>query len=46
MWIAALMPAVICIALYVAAGLRRDEERYAGAVSGSSATGASTPAIS
>jgi hypothetical protein len=46
MWLAALVPAVICIALYVAAGLRRDEERYAGAVSGSAATGTSTPAIS
>ncbi|HEX2102794.1 MAG TPA: MFS transporter [Solirubrobacteraceae bacterium] len=46
MWAAALVPAAICVVLYVAAGLRRDEERYAGAVSGSSATGASTPAIS
>jgi MFS family permease len=46
MWLAALVPAVICIALYVAADLRRDEERYAGAVSGSAATGTSTPAIS
>ena len=47
MWLAALVPAVICVVLYVAAGLRRDEERYAGAVSGSSAAvGTSTPAIS
>jgi MFS family permease len=46
MWLAAIVPAVICVVLYAAAGLRRDEERYAGAASGSSATGTSTPAIS
>jgi MFS family permease len=46
MWLAAIVPAVICVVLYAVAGLRRDEERYAGAVSGSSATGTSTPAIS
>jgi MFS family permease len=46
MWVAAIVPAVLCVALYVAAGLRRDEERYAGAVSGSAAAGTSTPAIS
>jgi MFS family permease len=45
MWLAAVVPAVLCVVLYAAAGLRRDEERYAGAVSGS-AVGASTPAIS
>jgi hypothetical protein len=46
MWIAAIVPAVSCIALFVAAGLRRDEERYAGAVSASATAGTSTPAIS
>ena len=46
MWLAALVPAAICVVLYAVAGLRRDEERYAGAVSGSSVTGTSTPAIS
>jgi MFS family permease len=46
MWAAGIVPAVICVVLYAAAGLRRDEERYAGAASGSSAAGASTPAIS
>jgi MFS family permease len=46
MWVAAIVPAAICVALYVVAGLRRDEEAYAGAVSGSAAAGSSTPAIS
>ena len=46
MWLAAIVPAVICVVLYAVAGLRRDEERHAGAVSGSSVTGTSTPAIS
>jgi MFS family permease len=46
--LAALAPAVATLILYVVAGLRRDEERYADAVSGASvaATGESTPAIS
>ncbi|MEA2290442.1 MAG: hypothetical protein QOD55_2439 [Solirubrobacteraceae bacterium] len=44
--IAAIVPAVACVVLYVVAGLRRDEERYAGAASGSSTLGSSTPAIS
>ena len=48
MWLAAIVPAVICVVLYAVAGLRRDEERYAGAgvVSGSAVAGTSTPAIS
>ncbi|MEA2316203.1 MAG: hypothetical protein QOD44_392 [Solirubrobacteraceae bacterium] len=44
--LAALVPAVATVALYVIAGLRRDEERYAGAGAGSSRTGSGTPAIS
>ncbi|MEA2384262.1 MAG: hypothetical protein QOH72_4233 [Solirubrobacteraceae bacterium] len=51
--LAAIAPAVACIALFFVAGLRRDEERYADAVSGASATaadsaagGGTTPAIS
>jgi len=46
--LAAVVPAVAMVVLYFAAGLRRDEERYAGAVSGAaaSAAGGSTPAIS
>jgi MFS family permease len=44
--LAAVVPAVATVALYVLAGLRRDEERYADAGSGSAATGRSTPAIS
>jgi DHA3 family tetracycline resistance protein-like MFS transporter len=46
--LAALVPAVATVALYVIAGLRRDEERYAdaGARAGSSRTGSGTPAIS
>jgi MFS family permease len=46
--LAALVPAVATVALYVIAGLRRDEERYAdaGACAGSSRTGSGTPAIS
>ncbi|MEA2323132.1 MAG: hypothetical protein QOD81_2982 [Solirubrobacteraceae bacterium] len=43
--LAGIVPAVACVVLYVVAGLRRDEERHAGAVSGSSTTGGSTPAI-
>jgi DHA3 family tetracycline resistance protein-like MFS transporter len=46
MVIAAVVPAALCVVLYVVAGLRRDEERYAGALSGASALGSSTPAIS
>jgi putative exporter of polyketide antibiotics len=45
--LAAVVPAIVCVALFVAARLRRDEERglgdYAGAVS---ASGSGTPAIS
>jgi MFS family permease len=45
--LAAVVPAGAMVVLYVAAGLRRDEERYADAVSGASApAGGSTPAIS
>jgi MFS family permease len=45
--VAAVVPALACLVLFVVAGLRRDEERYAGAVSAASAAaGASTPAIS
>jgi MFS family permease len=48
--LAAIAPAVACAVLYLVAGLRRDEERYADAVSDASATaaaaGGSTPAIS
>jgi MFS family permease len=45
---AAIVPALAMLVLYVAAGLRRDEERYADAVSGAAASvaGSSTPAIS
>jgi DHA3 family tetracycline resistance protein-like MFS transporter len=45
---AALVPAAVSAALYFVAGLRRDEERYADAVSAAatSAAGGSTPAIS
>jgi hypothetical protein len=46
MWVAGIVPAALCVVLYAVAGLRRDEERYAGAVSGSAAAGTSTPAIS
>ena len=35
MWVAAIVPAVICVVLYVVAGLRADEEHYAGAMSAS-----------
>ena len=46
--VAAVVPALAMVVLYFAAGLRRDEERYADAVSGAPATaaGSSTPAIS
>jgi hypothetical protein len=46
--VAAIVPALAMLVLYFAAGLRRDEERYADAVSGAVATaaGSSTPAIS
>jgi MFS family permease len=47
--LAAIVPALAMLALYVVAGLRRDEERYADAASGASASaaaGGSTPAIS
>jgi DHA3 family tetracycline resistance protein-like MFS transporter len=47
--LAALVPAAVSAALYFVARLRRDEERYADAVSGASAAaaaGGSTPAIS
>jgi DHA3 family tetracycline resistance protein-like MFS transporter len=46
--VAAVAPALAMVVLYAAAGLRRDEERYADAVSGASASaaGSSTPAIS
>jgi MFS family permease len=46
--VAAIVPALAMLVLYFAAGLRRDEERYADAVSGAAATaaGSSTPAIS
>jgi DHA3 family tetracycline resistance protein-like MFS transporter len=46
--VAAILPALAMVVLYVAAGLRRDEERYADAVSAAaaSAAGGSTPAIS
>jgi MFS family permease len=46
--VAALAPALAMLVLYVVAGLRRDEERYADALAGASAAaaGASTPAIS
>lgn len=44
---------VVCVALYVVAGLRRDEERhrllgdvYAGVGASSAASGSGTPAIS
>jgi MFS family permease len=47
--LAALVPAAVCVALFFAAGLRRDEERglgdYAGATS-AAAAGSETPAIS
>ena len=46
MWLAGVVPAVICVVLFGVAGLRRDEERYAGAVSGCAVAGTSTPAIS
>jgi MFS family permease len=46
MWVAAIVPAVICVVLYFVARLRADEERYAGAVSASATAGTSTPAIS
>jgi hypothetical protein len=50
--LAGVAPAVACVALFFVARLRRDEERYADAVSGapaapaSPADGGSTPAIS
>jgi MFS family permease len=47
--LAAVAPALACLVLFFVAGLRRDEERYADAVSAaamSGATGGSTPAIS
>ena len=46
--LAAIVPALTMVVLYLVAGLRRDEERYADAVSGAatSAAGRSTPAIS
>jgi MFS family permease len=45
--IAAIVPALAMLVLYVAAGLRRDEERYPDAAGvGSAAAGDSTPAIS
>jgi MFS family permease len=47
--VAAIVPALAMVVLYFAAGLRRDEERYADAVSGAPAPAAaegSTPAIS
>jgi MFS family permease len=46
--VAAIVPALAMVVLYVVAGLRRDEERYADAVSGAGAStaGSSTPAIS
>jgi MFS family permease len=49
--LAAVVPAAVCVVLFVVAGLRRDEERglgsYAGATSASaSAAGSETPAIS
>jgi MFS family permease len=45
--LAALVPAVATVALYVGAGLRRDEERYADAgVASASTSGTGTPAIS
>ena len=47
--LAAIVPALAMLVLYVVAGLRRDEERYADAVSGAPAPAAadgSTPAIS
>jgi MFS family permease len=48
--LAGVLPAIACVVLFVVAGLRRDEERYADAVSGataaSAAGGGSTPAIS
>ena len=47
--VAAVAPAIVCLALFVGAGLRRDEERYADAVSAAAAApaeGGGTPAIS
>ena len=46
--LAAIVPALAMVVLYFVAGLRRDEEHYADAVSGAaaSAAGGSTPAIS
>jgi MFS family permease len=45
--IAAIVPALAMVVLYVVAGLRRDEERYPDAAGvGSAAAGGSTPAIS
>jgi DHA3 family tetracycline resistance protein-like MFS transporter len=46
--LAAIAPALAMLVLYVVAGLRRDEERYADAVSAAAtgAAGGSTPAIS
>jgi hypothetical protein len=46
--VAGVVPAVVSAILYFAARLRRDEERYADAVSGASVSAAesSTPAIS
>jgi MFS family permease len=45
--IAAVVPALAMVVLYVVAGLRRDEERYPDAAGvGSAAAGGSTPAIS
>jgi len=45
--LAAVVPAVAMVVLFFVAGLRRDEERYADAVSGAPAAGdGSTPAIS
>ena len=52
--LAGVLPGVVCIVLYVAAGLRRDEDRhpllgddgYAGAGVSASDSGSGTPAIS
>jgi MFS family permease len=46
--LAGVLPVLACVVLYFAAGLRRDEERYADAVSGAGASAAerSTAAIS
>jgi MFS family permease len=38
MWLAGLVPAALCVLLYVAARLRRDEERHAEAVAAAPAT--------